>query len=289
MLEKLSDKLDNMDYRLQTLEHATEIEPQAEAQLESDNESVASVTPVPVTLAQLQTNKALQAQVESRLRELGVAGDSGSEEDDGKSKMPGKRNKIKSGRVRTAADVARIPMEWPHYHVYRGPDRKPAHYDDLSVPEFIMGYMTILLDSPDINRDMLMHLRDVMTDTVDYSWDSARNSHAVLLQQMEQGRITWQDRTQVQEVRRRYAQTNGPTLHQSRDTRGPQFCVRYQDGRCTLEDGHSTVRGPVRHVCAFCLRCTGNTYRHAEGDCNRKNATQAKNYRASRPLSGQEI
>ena len=46
-----------------------------------------------------------------------------------------------SGRDKTAAECVSVTVEWPHCHVFRGADRHPAKYDDLTILKFVAGYM----------------------------------------------------------------------------------------------------------------------------------------------------
>ena len=53
---------------------------------------------------------------------------------------------------------------------------------------------------------MLQYLGDIMEDASHFSWQSAKASHAVLLCEMERGKVTWEDTTRIDRVRRAYAQ-----------------------------------------------------------------------------------
>ena len=53
---------------------------------------------------------------------------------------------------------------------------------------------------------MLQYLGDIMEDASDFSWQSAKASHAVLLCEMERGKVTWLDTTRIDRMRRAYAQ-----------------------------------------------------------------------------------
>jgi len=157
----------------------------------------------------------------------------------------------------------------------------PAKYQDLSVQEFVAGYLASLevsQESPEVRDKMLAHLKELMQDAADFPWANVRNFHAVLLHQFEMGRMSWRDDGRIQQLRRTYAQMfRGPqaaetskTGHPKGQTKGPAFCLSYQRGACKYTTDHETTRGKVRHVCAYCFTVTGNTFPHAESDCNRK-------------------
>ena len=100
----------------------------------------------------------------------------------------GKHNRMKSGRDKTAAECVSTQIEWPHYYVFHGSDMRPARYDELSVPEFVAGYMKIVTyNVADVRTTTLMlnHLYDLMSEVTEHSWDNVRNCHAMILQQME--------------------------------------------------------------------------------------------------------
>ena len=65
------------------------------------------------------------------------------------------------------------------------------------------------------NRDfMLDYVINLLEDAMDFSWSSAKDSHAVLLCCMEQGKIGgWQEVEKIDRVRRAHAQRH--TCHQS--------------------------------------------------------------------------
>ena len=68
--------------------------------------------------------------------------DSDSEEEQAAPKK--RRTAIKSGKVRTADTTVLKQILWPHELVY-DPSGKPAAYDELPLPLFIQGYLTILV------------------------------------------------------------------------------------------------------------------------------------------------
>ena len=278
MEEKILAKLEGLDDRLRQIEERSASQSQEQSEDEDDDQDGAAQP----TVQNLRNDSSLQRMVEQRLRAMGVSarGDSDSEDEDRGSSKKGKR-KAKSGRVKTAADFIKVEMEWPHFHVFRGASRKPAKYDEINLAEFVYGYLSIVLESeqsPAIGRRMLQHLRGLMMDTSEYSFEAARNCHAIVMQQLEQTRITWDDADKMVELRKTYAQRGHAaeataTANSGREhTRGALFCLKFQEGRCTFHDDHQTSRGMVKHVCAFCLRQYGATYRHTEQDCRKRKA-----------------
>lgn len=238
-------------------------------------------------LSSLRGDAHLQESVQRRLRELGITDlDSGDEERDGRPQQRRKQvptGKSKSGRSKTAADIAPIPVEWPHYHIFNGVDRTAAKYDELGISEFVHGYMCIVLDGEqesEVQGQMLQHLRDIMMDAGEFSWPAARNFHAIALQAMERGRLTWEDQGKIQDLRRTYAQkplAQPATDHPNADQGEPVLvCFGYQDGTCRQQGkAHSSPKGTLRHMCAFCWRATGKMWPHPERECRFKKESEA--------------
>ena len=271
--DRILAKLTAIEQRLSMLEEkAVEAETETEGEVEEDG-SVAE------NVAALRSDTKLQRQVTQRLRSLGI-GYSSEDDDDEDSDKKGTSTKgkqrAKSGRIKTASDFIKIEVEWSHYHVYRGSTRKPAAYDDLTAVEFVYGYLATVLEgnhSAATKDQMLHHLKGLMMDAAEFSFDGARNCHGIVLQHIEQGRLTWADRDKLSELRRNYAQRRPEEdFAGGNKSRGrtPLFCLKYQEEKCSYTGDHQTTRGFVKHACAYCLRLTGNSYRHSEQQCRRK-------------------
>ena len=76
---------------------------------------------------------------------------------------------------------------------------------------------------------------------------------------MEAGRITWADEDNIQDLRHLYRQrfvrsTPSAQSHAAPNmTKGPLFCLSFQNDKCPFNGDHNTTRGRVRHICAYCL------------------------------------
>ena len=128
-----------------------------------------------ITAPKLRQNNSLQQDVRSRIADLGILGDVASSSDseaEATSKSHCTKHKsTKSGRSRTDDDVITKEIDWPHYHVYRGADRQPAKYEDLSIAELTFGYLSSVLhvrENTDTQGKMLNHLHELMRDAMDY-------------------------------------------------------------------------------------------------------------------------
>lgn len=147
----------------------------------------------------------------------------------------------------------------------------------------MFGYLQDALDTPAGRKReaMLRHLCDLMGDSPEYSWASARNSHGVFLQKMETGKLSWKRPEQLATTRVKYSRLQ-PVIGSAKtgtnstsSTKGPLFCIPFQDGRCKHSDReHDSSRGRVHHICTFCCK-QGSVYKHPEADCRRKAASTA--------------
>ncbi len=59
-------------------------------------------------------------------------------------------------------------------------------------------------------RRMMAHLHDLISDASNHAWPNVRNYHAVLLNQFEMNRLSWEDTAQIQQLRQLYAHSVFP-------------------------------------------------------------------------------
>ncbi len=158
-----------------------------------------------VTATTLRHDHQLQADVRARMAELGIRDDD-PDVTLGDTTTRGKSSSKKSGRSRTAEDIVVRDIDWPHFYVYRGPDRRPAGYSDLSIPEFVFGYLASLAATPETTSHGLMldHLQELMRDAMDHPWEHVRHFHGILLHQQEMDRLDWRNEQAIQGLRSRY-------------------------------------------------------------------------------------
>ena len=81
-------------------------------------------------------------------------------------------------------------ITWPHEVVYTLAGM-PISYQDMSVPQFVYGYLLVMdSEKADIRDQLASHLKCLMSDAQLYVWDRRRAFHGVWLNQLEQGRCT---------------------------------------------------------------------------------------------------
>ena len=132
-----------------------------------------------------------------------VDGKDSSADEDILPKVSNKKQ-TKSGREWTAADLVKVAVKWPHYHTIFGPRKDKAAYDDLTVTEFIHGFITIPLDShanSRVKNTQLRHFQHLKLYATHYGWEAARHAHGIIPLEMEAGRITWADEDSIQDLR----------------------------------------------------------------------------------------
>ena len=146
--------------------------------------------------------------------------------------------------------------------------------------QFVQGFAKNILDEKnwDIREHMIQYLGDLMEDASDFSWVSAKASHAVMLCEMERGKITWSDTTRIDRIRRAHAQKhqNKANWGNKMGEKHPWFCKNFQTGTCSYSRDHETGGKLQKHIGAFCLT-QGRVSNHAEKDCQMVKKQQAKN------------
>ena len=85
------------------------------------------------------------------------------------------------------------PQRWPHHYIPFGMSQKS--YKELSMPESLYSYLSMLLEFPDEipQNQLLLHLRDLMRLSVFYKWDAIRIFNSACLNRIESGRGKWGD------------------------------------------------------------------------------------------------
>ena len=173
----------------------------------------------------------IQDQVQERLRHLA------------ENAIPGKP-KIKSQRDGSMEVFVPHRVKWPHEFVLAGASQNKNRitYNQLSPIQWMAGFCRTIWEESDIltREHMLDYVINLLDDATDFSWASAKASHAILLCRMEQGEIAgWEETEKIDRVRRAHAQRHvvaqGST-HKAQDkgsNGGRVFpCVYFNKGAC---------------------------------------------------------
>ena len=131
---------------------------------------------------------------------------------------------------------------------------------------------------------MLHYVINLLDDAQDFSWSSAKASHAVLLCRMEQGEIGgWSEVEKIDRVRRAHKQRHGtpqaaPNVKTSdKKQKFPAkftLCVYFNKNACSQSKNHENRGVFYRHICAACWELDDKVYAHSQLDCRR---TRSKN------------
>ena len=104
---------------------------------------------------------------------------------------------------------------------------------------------------------VLDYLSKIMEDANNFSWQSAKASHAVLLCRMEEGKVEWSETTKMDRIRHAHAQKlpsqTSSINSKSKSETKTAVCRFYQRGMCQHQKGHETGGTFCKHVCATCF------------------------------------
>ena len=158
-------------------------------------------------------------------------------------------DKIKSQRGCSVDVFISKRVKWPHEYVLLGQTKDWISYNQLSPIQWMVGFCRSIKDESDSKsrEHMLDYCINLSEDATDFSWSSAKASHAVLLCRMEQGEIgRWSDTDKIDRVRRAHAQRHVATRNATtRSDKGQNSgkstpCVYYNKNSCGQKATHET-------------------------------------------------
>ena len=230
------------------------------------------------TLDTLRSNPIIQQSVEERIAVL-------------ESKMKaelqqGIYHRRKSGRYNVSETSHAIPhLRWPNVACVIGTARKRTMFDELSLGQFVIGFVTDVLDTHHVEtqQNMLTELVETVKLAENISWPIARGAFAASMLKIEEENITWNDIRTLADHRLLYSQSavfSGSTTMSPRpSTPTPgngslkkTVCKWYNDPH----SGHhldSSGTMMYRQVCLYCYCTLKRNNVDVESDClNRKKA-----------------
>ena len=230
-------------------------QPQAPSDSEEDSEDIDdAVTP---SLEGLRKSAQIQAKVEERLAELQAI--------QNKGKFRSQRGGPKDNYW------CKKEVPWPQNFILSGTTKSRTTYDSLTMSQWVSGFSHIIREEtdPQTKNFMLDYLSDIMDDSQDFGWPSAKGAHAVLLCQMEQDKIQWHETSKIDRVRRAHAQKISQNPHQNQKrSNKPMPCKYYQKGTCGQSNDHEHNGQMYLHACSTCYS-SGKTYPHPSRECRR--------------------
>jgi hypothetical protein len=179
-----------------------------------------------------------------------------------------------SGRDRAVSKGKIIDIMWPHECLRRKRGKQVA-YDELTIFEFIIGYVTIMEQQKPIFREaMASHLQALCRDASKFGWEATRDFHGIVLQEMELGQLGWLDQDDIQQLRIDELWHMKDSKDASKITK---YCWAFQTGKCKHTGDHYGEKGDFyKHICGYCAK-SGNAFRHSEQDCRNKLKSPAHN------------
>ena len=277
ILQSIQASMGNIESRVTNLE--TEVPDSLITQPSGDEEL--HLLPIP-TLQTLKSTDSIQRDVQARLATITAGVSTGSDS------MIDSVKVIKSGRNRGPETSAKHYVVWPHELVYVGAERNTAQYDTLSPVQFITGFLRSLQLAPTTDRDnILAYGIDLFQDAVDVNWEVARGANAVILQEIEQGRLTWSDSDKLQRTRALYTQraqvsraaaSSVPNYTHNKSENAVSggrktICRYFNTDKCAQGSDHKVKGTLYRHICSYCFKTYKKSVGHPETKCGAKNNT----------------
>ena len=165
---------------------------------------------------------------------------------------------------------------------------KRVTFDELTLGQFVIGFVTNMLDTHHVEtqRNMLNEIVEMVKLAENISRPIARGAFAASMLKVEEESITWSDTRTLADHRLTYAQSavflGSTTMLPRPSTPTPgngslkkTVCKWYNEGTCPHSGDHFDSAGSTmfRHICLYCYRTLKRNNVHVEGDClNKKKA-----------------
>ena len=182
-LQKLGEKMDSMDRRVQRTEAALGQGSQQASQTVNtscnppiqNNEShgidtedtVESVVP---SLGYLRNNTSIQAEVDKRLAELAQINESAT------------RGRLKSQRGGPGEVPVKKVVDWPQHFILTGNSKSRPSYDDLTITQWVSGFVHCIQEekSGETRASMLDYLGNLMVKGQSWGFTSRSTARVIL-------------------------------------------------------------------------------------------------------------
>lgn len=196
----------------------------------------------------------------------------------------------------------RNEKNFPCKYIIKGPDRKPANVNTVSMQEHLWGISRMIRDVAvprDIKPLLYVHLEEILKDARQYDWPSAvRAWSEECFGQVDEKRLSWHDTAKIQLLRTSISRTSTAKLIPSKDTsvrdnsarpprqqqqqfysnysnydmyKGGPPCPEYNSTHgCNAQSGHLVSGRKMMHICSYCLAQTSALNPHPEAYCRNK-------------------
>ena len=225
---------------------------------------------------------------------------SSSEEDSdcGKGKKTKSKRRTKnrrSGKNESRSSYVKHPQRWANTQLaLHFACTREKKLEELSIPEFCAGFLTILeTSSKNKLKDRMSHLKELMYLATKYQWRNVISYHAACLTEIERGHMAWGDNFQLLQSTTLAGgflqQTSGAgwggnggfgsrsgsqqSSGASNKEQGTFFCRFYQRGTCHQSSDHwgffNNERRFMKHICGNCWLKQNKVELHPEtsDDC----------------------
>ena len=100
--------------------------------------------------------------------------------------MISQKGKCKSQHGGSETVFVKKEIPWPQNYILGGSTKSRVSYDNLSISQWVSGFASIIRDKKDLNvkQCMLDYLAEIMDDSHDFGWKTAKGAHTVLLCRM---------------------------------------------------------------------------------------------------------
>ena len=157
-------------------------------------------------------------------------------------------------------------MDWPQNFILTGSRKTRPSYDDLTMAQWVSGFVRGVQEEKSVaaKSSMLDYLGNLMEDASDFSWESAKAAHAIVLTNMEADRLNWTETEKLDRIRRAHAQRHvtAPYSNTSKTPYGKKVknsgskngtnCKFFQEGTCRFPTHHRSAGVLYRHACESC-------------------------------------
>ena len=202
------------------------------------------------------------------------------------------------GLNQKASDNPPLTAQWPH-KVWLAKTGHWAEYDDLTLEQFVQGYIEIVLPtipvgpSTKVARDHIGYLQGMMRDTSSSPWHLVRSTHKQILLMIEHKLLKWEDAVTRDSIRASQLLSAKEEVIQAKflglpDTatakawkeqqqqqqvkeEAVQPCLSYNTGVCMHTRAHTIDGTKMFHICSHCFKHGKHRHFHQESACHKKN------------------
>ena len=152
----------------------------------------------------------------------------------------------------------------------RRPGFAELPYNRLSIQEFVVGTMRIVLQHPELSeverKARQQHLMELMILASTYNWPAVRSLYGAALKEIEKGHRNWNDNLQdlKEEMLRPMDVTSARTPATDREA-GICNAYNFTQGGCPRG-----AKCPYKHICEECFK-TGKEEKHKARACPERN------------------